>query len=215
MDVVEAEQIVKMLEADQGKLVVIILAAGRASRMGGSHKLLAQFDGIPLVRKVAIEALSSNVGPVVVVTGHAAPEIERALLGLPLQLTYANDHASGMSRSLAAGIREAMAMDAHRAMIVLADMPAITAQMMQTLADVAYRCKAEQVVRASSAGKAGHPLILPAAFFPDVEELTGDIGARVLLQGADVTLVEIGESACIDIDTVADVMAAGGRIGWY
>lgn len=201
-----------MPEADRPKLVIVVLAAGKASRMAGTHKLLAQFDGVPLVRKVAIEALSADVGPVVVVTGHGAAEINGALSGLPLQLAHAADYAIGMSRSLAAGIRAATAMEARGAMIVLADMPAITARMMQTLADIAYGGNLERVVRASFSRKVGHPLILPAALFPAIELLTGDTGARALLQGVHVTLVEMGEAACLDVDTATEVLAAGGRI---
>jgi len=203
----------QMPEADRDTLVIVILAAGRASRMGGPHKLLAQFDGVPLVRKIAMEALSADIGPVVVVTGHDGSQIESALSGLRLQIAHAADYASGMSRSLAAGIRTAVSMNARGAMIVLADMPAITAEMMKTLAGIAVPNDVEHVVRASFGGKAGHPLILPAAFFPDIEQLTGDVGARALLKNTQVTLVEMGKAACLDVDTVADLLAAGGRIG--
>ena len=62
-------------------LAGIILAAGRASRMGYSraHKLLAEFDGEPLVRRAAKIALAADATSVIVITGYRRSEIEAAL----------------------------------------------------------------------------------------------------------------------------------------
>ena len=49
---------------------------------GGLHKLLAEFDGIPLVRRSASEALHTQAASVNVVTGHRHLEIIAALEGL-------------------------------------------------------------------------------------------------------------------------------------
>ena len=40
----------------------VVLAAGRSSRMGGPNKLMALFDGKPLVRRTAETALASRAG---------------------------------------------------------------------------------------------------------------------------------------------------------
>ena len=56
-------------EASAG-VAAIILAAGQSRRMGGPNKLLARFDGEPLVRQIAERALASKADPVIVVTGH-------------------------------------------------------------------------------------------------------------------------------------------------
>ena len=56
-------------------VAIVLLAAGKASRMGegGAHKLLAEFDGIPLVRRSALAALGADAATVVAVTGHRRP----------------------------------------------------------------------------------------------------------------------------------------------
>lgn len=56
---------------DQVSVAIILLAAGKASRMGvgGPHKLLAEFAGVPLVRRSAERAVSSGANPGTVVTG--------------------------------------------------------------------------------------------------------------------------------------------------
>ena len=60
----------------------IVLAAGRSTRMGGPNKLLAELDGKKLVRIVTEQALASKASDVIVVTGHQAELVEKALHGL-------------------------------------------------------------------------------------------------------------------------------------
>jgi molybdenum cofactor cytidylyltransferase len=56
---------------DQVSVAIILVAVGKASRMGvsGPHKLLAEFAGVPLVRRSAERAVSSGANFVTVVTG--------------------------------------------------------------------------------------------------------------------------------------------------
>jgi molybdenum cofactor cytidylyltransferase len=42
------------------RVAAIVLAAGQSRRMGGPNKLLARFDGVPLVRRVVESALKSQ-----------------------------------------------------------------------------------------------------------------------------------------------------------
>ncbi|MFF0953072.1 NTP transferase domain-containing protein [Rhizobium leguminosarum] len=54
----------------KASVAIVILAAGKASRMGegGKHKLLAEFEGVPLVRRSALTALAADAASVIVVT---------------------------------------------------------------------------------------------------------------------------------------------------
>ena len=69
-------------------VVAIILAAGRSTRMGGPNKLLAELGGKPLVRIVTEQALASKAERVIVVTGHQADQVERALQGLNVTFVH-------------------------------------------------------------------------------------------------------------------------------
>jgi molybdenum cofactor cytidylyltransferase len=75
---------------DAISVAIILLAAGRASRMGvgAPHKLLAAFTGVPLVRRCAERAVSSCAKSVTVVTGYRRAEIEAALAGPDLDLAH-------------------------------------------------------------------------------------------------------------------------------
>lgn len=199
-----------------GSIVAIVLAAGKASRMGsaGAHKLLSEFDGVPLVRRTAQVALDSKVGPVVLVTGHRAPEIAAALEDMPIRLLHNPDFGTGMASSLITGVTSAMSVDAAAAMIVLADMPSVTSAHIAQMADIFCRQDGPAIVRAHGAGRNGNPVILPRALFGQILQLRGDVGARDIIEASHLPVipVDIGSAASIDVNTAADVVAAGGII---
>lgn len=192
-------------------IAVLVLAAGRASRMGERHKLLAAFDGKALVRRAAEAALAAKPGRVVVVTGHRAEEIEAVLAGLPVDVVRNPDYASGLSASLRAGVL-ALGPDCAGVAVMLADMPHVTGDDVRRLLDAFSAAGGRAVVRAVSGGRRGNPVVLPRATFPAILRLEGDVGARHVVEsaGLDIVDVEIGAAAHIDVDTPEAVIAAGG-----
>lgn len=192
----------------------LLLAAGRSSRMPeGCHKLLAKFDGVPLVRKSAETMLRSDLKSVVVVTGHRRSEVEMALHDLPLVTTYNENFIHGMGTSLACGFRHASLVDVSGVLIMLADMPEITTAHINKLL-AAFRSSKAEVVRGSAGDKPGHPVIIPSAFFNHMRKLDGDQGAKEVLQWRQVPvrMIDFGTAALRDIDTVEDLVSARGRL---
>ncbi|MCF3639031.1 molybdopterin-binding/glycosyltransferase family 2 protein [Rhizobium sp. TRM95111] len=194
-------------------VAIVVLAAGRARRMGpdGHHKLLAEFDGVPLVRRSVETALGARCGRVVVVTGHRADELEARLAGLDAAIARNPDHALGMASSLKVGLAAA-GRDCDGVLVMLADMPNVSAGDLQRMTAAFRAAGGHAVVRAVSGGKRGNPVILPRATFAAVDRLEGDVGARHIIEtsGLDVVDVEIGAGAHIDVDTPEAVVAAGG-----
>ena len=82
----------------------VLLAAGRSERMGRNNKLLLNVDGIPLVRKSAINILNSNVTSMTVVTGFDENKIVNALSGLNVNFVKNINFREGLSSSLKAGL---------------------------------------------------------------------------------------------------------------
>ena len=195
------------------KVGVAVLAAGKASRMAGhGHKLLAEFDGEPLVRRSVRQAMSSGGDGVVVVTGDRAGEIGAAVSGLGCETVLNPAYETGMASSINAGLGALADMDGL--CIALADMPGVTSADFARLID---RFKAEEgaaIVRAVSDGKRGNPVILPKSLFPAIARLEGDVGARHIIEksGLPVVDVEIGSAAHLDVDTPDAIRAAGGTI---
>ncbi len=55
---------------------------------GGQNKLLARFDGVPLVRRTVEAVLGSTVSGVTVITGHQADAVGSALAGLEVKSVH-------------------------------------------------------------------------------------------------------------------------------
>jgi molybdenum cofactor cytidylyltransferase len=193
------------------KVETVLLAAGRSSRMGGPNKLLALFEGKPLVRRSAERALASRAAGVTVVTGHQYDRIRATLSSLDVRIVHNPDFVSGLSSSLKCGVASLSA-DAAGAMIVLADMPGISTGDLDHLIGAFEKSAGMAVVRAVHNGKRGNPVILPRSLFNAVSLLEGDTGARHLVEGEGLSVVdvEIGEGASVDVDTPDALESAGG-----
>ncbi|MBU4530371.1 MAG: molybdopterin-binding/glycosyltransferase family 2 protein [Hoeflea sp.] len=192
---------------------VVVLAAGRASRMGegAGHKLLAEFDGEALIRRMARTALASKVAATIVVTGHRGEDIAAELEGLDVQVAANPEFASGMASSLQRGLGSLDDTIAG-ALVLLGDMPALRPEHLNALIERFAKSNGLAIVRACDGERRGNPVILPRAAFADVMQLSGDVGARALIESGawPVIDVEIGPAARIDVDTPEAVQAAGG-----
>jgi molybdenum cofactor cytidylyltransferase len=194
-------------------VAIILLAAGQARRMGSDHhKLLAEFDGVPLIRRMAEVAISAAPDAIVVVTGHRHVEIAACLLELPVEIVHNAVYADGMASSIVAGFRAASVAAADGVMIMLADMPDVIGRDLRLLIDAFRDAEGVAVVRAVSNGKRGNPVILPRSLRDSVLRLEGDIGARQVIEGCGLPIIdiEIGDAAQLDVDTPEAVLAAGG-----
>jgi len=197
--------------ATEAKVHAVVLAAGRSSRMGGPNKLMAHFSGQPLIRQTAERALAAKISGATVVTGHQAARIREALQGLDVGVAHNPDFVSGLAGSLKAGIA-AVPEDAAGALIMLGDMPGVSAADLDRLVAAFGKAGGQAIVRATHDGKRGNPVVLPRALFGAVAQLEGDTGARHLVEAGlmPVVDVEIGEAAAIDVDTRDALESAGG-----
>ncbi len=190
---------------------IVVLAAGQSRRMGGPNKLMALFSGKPLVRLTVETALASRASRTIVVTGHQAGRIGEALAGLGQAIVHNPEFAGGLSSSLKAGIA-AVREGSAGALIMLGDMPAVSAGDLDRLIGVFRKSGGQCIVRATCRGKRGNPVILPRSLFSAMAALEGDTGARHLIEAeaAPVIDVDIGDAAAVDIDTRDALEGAGG-----
>jgi molybdenum cofactor cytidylyltransferase len=190
-----------------GAVATIILAAGRSTRFAGDQvgatKLIAELKGKPLVRHVAEAALASKARPVIVVTGHARDQVQDALAGLPVAFVHNKDYGTGLASSLRAGIA-AVPHSAPGAIVLLGDMPLVTVDLIDQLVRRFEQSFGADAIVPVTEGRRGNPVLLARSLFPAVARLTGDQGARRLLQDPDIQVVEVAvenEAAAADIDT--------------
>ena len=189
-------------EPPGAQVAAIVLAAGRATRMG-ENKLLAELAGEPLVRHAVRAALASPARPVVVVTGNEPERVQAALAELDVRFVHNPDFASGMASSLRAGI--AAVGDVAGALVCLGDMPRVTADHLRALID-AFAAAADDgaIVVPTVDRKRGNPVLWGRGRFAEIGELVGDVGARALVDrhAAAVHWVPIDDPAIlIDVDT--------------
>jgi molybdenum cofactor cytidylyltransferase len=189
---------------------LLILAAGASTRMGGPDKLLLPVAGAPLLTQVVRKALATGL-PVTVVLSPDRPLRQTALTGLAVHFVNLTA-AGGMGASLAAGV--ATLPNAAPVIVLLADMPEITAQDIEHFV-AEWKLRPDHILRATDEhGTSGHPVGFPAWARPELLELTGDQGARqVLLRHADRlhSLALQGSRAVTDIDTHEDWQKWQGR----
>ena len=186
----------------------VILAAGASSRMGRSKQLLPLADR-PLLQHVLDAAANSCLDEIIVVLGHRAQEIDTAIQ-LPSQrairVVVNPDYALGQSTSLRLGLRATHA-GAEAAAILLGDQPHVTGALIDRVA-AAFVAAAAPVVRPVHTDPRGHrvpghPVFLARRIWPEVEQLRGDQGARVLLSVHPDWLLEVPLESDLpnDIDT--------------
>jgi len=181
----------------------VLLAAGRSERMGRNNKLLLNVDGIPLVRKSAINILNSNVTSMTVVTGFDENKIVNALSGLNVNFVKNINFREGLSSSLKAGLAN-ITPTPSAVIICLADMPKIQPEHINQLIENFNPLKGWEICIPTNNGKRGNPVLIGSRFFPYIFETSGDFGAKqVMKQHSDkIVEVEIGTSDIhFDIDT--------------
>ncbi len=184
----------------------VVLAAGSGSRFGGG-KLLATWDAGVLLEGALAAAFAAPVRSVTVVIGADAPAVAAAARYFDRRtlIVHAADHAEGMGASLRAGIASLPA-DAGGAFVFLGDMPRAPHAVLQPMADaVAAGALAAAPV---FEGRRGNPVLLSRALFPQLLALTGDAGARGVLQGLGdrLALVESPDDGVLfDVDVPGDL----------
>jgi molybdenum cofactor cytidylyltransferase len=190
------------------RVAVLVLAAGRSTRMGGPNKLLADAGGHPLVVHAVKAALASQATEVVVVLGHMVEEVRAAIertvpAGSRLRFVTNPDFAEGLSTSVRTGIA-ALGKEIDAAVVQLGDMPGVNAALLDRLMAAFNPVEGRSICVPTVAGKRGNPVLWDRRFFAEMNNLAGDSGAKHLIgEHADLVCeVEMaGEAAIIDIDT--------------
>jgi molybdenum cofactor cytidylyltransferase len=177
----------------------------------GRNKMLLTVGTQPLVRRSAQAALDAGLSPVIVVVGHQAGQVQDALAGLPCRVVFNPGFAVGMRVSLQAGVR-AVPGDVPAALIALADMPYVTADMMRAVAD-RYRAGTAPLVVSEYGAVNAPPTLYDRALFPELLAMTGEgSGKQVLLRHRhEADAVAFPEAALFDVDVPADYERIGAQ----
>ena len=190
----------------------VVLAAGTSSRMG-RNKLLLEVGGEALVRRAVRAALEGGLDPVVVVLGHDAGATGAALAGLACRTVENAGYQAGMTGSLRAGLA-ALPEGTPAAVMILADMPNVTAGMLAELAAAhaaAGPGRRPPLVLSDYEGVLAPPTLFDRALFPELLALPDDRCPRsVVRRHRDAAAVLRRPAAALaDLDRPEDLPAAG------
>jgi molybdenum cofactor cytidylyltransferase len=178
----------------------IVLAAGQAKRFGETKQILP-WAGTTLVAHSVRTALDAGLDPVIVVLGYQAEKVEKMLAGLPIQLAYNPDFATGQSSSLRKGL-EALPPSTGAAVFLLADQPFITADIIKAIVRAHRQSFAPACVPVFE-GQRGNHVLFDKTLFGELNELRGDTGGRELLEQYQDVIVAVpaDRGVLVDIDT--------------
>jgi molybdenum cofactor cytidylyltransferase len=200
-------------------LAVVVLAAGAGSRFSEEPgaKLLAPLRGAPMLARVIGEVRAFGPAATVVVLGHGAATIERALDWRDELRVRNHAPERGLASSLQAGIDTLRALpDAFDgAFIVLGDQPRLQAQTMHQLAAAAaaaataavHPADRPVVVPRYADGPERNPVLLLRPAWSWVDELEGDRGLAPLIGARPDAVLEVKVSGEMpDVDTPDDLV---------
>jgi molybdenum cofactor cytidylyltransferase len=148
----------------------------------GTPKQLLEVDGKPLLVRIIEAALASPTWPVVVVLGANAERIRPVLARFPVLVTENSSWPEGMAASIRAGVTTLQQFSRHldAALLALCDQPAFSAATIAQLI-ATQRSTNRGIVAARYAGRNGAPALFLRQHFPELTALTGEEGARALL----------------------------------
>lgn len=191
-------QVVSRLEPVAG----VLLAAGGSSRMGQPKQLL-EVDGQPLIRRSAQIALQAGLNPLVVVVGAQGEQAAEALHGMNVKIVHNPDWALGQSTSVLAGLK-ALPLRTGSVAYLLADQPYVSAELIRALMERWYTGYG-QIVAPLIAGARANPVLFDRSTFGGFAGLSGDQGAKALLQKFKVDYLPWqDEQVLLDLDTMDD-----------
>jgi molybdenum cofactor cytidylyltransferase len=195
------------------KIAALILAAGSGSRMGGS-KMTADVSGAPMVRRVAEAVSASKAKPIVVVTGNEPEKVAAALGGIEAKLVHNPNFAQGMSTSLKAGLA-ALPKDIDGVVVALGDMPLVSSGDIDRLIRAFNPLEGRAICVPVHGGRRGNPVLWGKQFVAEMQAISGDQGARRLIEEHADQVIEVpveGDGVLVDVDTPDKLAEVRARV---
>ncbi|CCF82612.1 nucleotidyltransferase family protein [Nitrolancea hollandica] len=182
----------------------VILAAGTSRRLGTPKQLLP-LAGRPVLARVIDAAAGTSLDPLLVVLGHVAREIQEQVDFSTASVLINPTFADGQSESVKTAVRVLPA-DVDAVVFLLGDQPLVDPRVIERLIS-AYRHQPAAIVQPRYHEGRGNPVLIARPLFPELLKLTGDNGARPLLNRYSdrISLVDVPEfHRPEDLDTWED-----------
>lgn len=153
-----------------GRVAGVVLAAGASTRMG-HNKLFFEIDGEGLLHRAVRNALDGGLDPAIVVVGHEATRAVDTVADLYCSTVVNREYMQGINSSVRAGIA-AVPEDAAAAVVILADMPFVSAGMIAALL-MRYRETDARLVVSSYGDVTAPPTLYDRSLFGEFRAAAG------------------------------------------
>ncbi len=182
------------------KVGIVILAAGKATRMG-SPKQLLKFGNTTLLGTIIEHAQKSNAQSIVCILGAKAELIKTSINRYQVATITNTEYNTGLSSSIVCGVKYMVDRDMKAVILLLADQPFVTTEYINKLIEQ-HLTTPEYSIASNYGKKKGVPAIFPHMHFDALLQLKGDIGAKEILNSKEnkVKIVPM-QPNLLDIDT--------------
>lgn len=160
---------------------VLVLAAGASSRMG-QPKMLLPWQGTTLLQHIVAAAVPI-CQPVFVVAGEQVNAITSLLSSATTHIIPHPQWEQGMGSSIATGLTGILAAGhtPEALLLLVCDQPFVDTPLLQSMIDAKAR-SGKGIIACQYAGTVGIPVLFDQQFFPALQALSGQAGAKRLLQ---------------------------------
>ena len=182
--------------------MILILAAGKSSRMGTVKQLL-KVEGKTLLEKAIATAIKIKNEGIVCVLGAHASAIQKQIDFKSVPFTINKDYELGLSSSIISGIKhlQEQKIQFDGILLLLADQPAIKGSYYQEMTALFLKEK-NKIIASKYENNFGVPAIFPKSFVKDLLNIKGDKGAKEFLQKNEKEILSPTMSVdLLDIDT--------------
>ncbi len=182
------------------KYAAIILAAGASKRLGKPKQLLPYKDSTLLSHTIN-QLISVDSLDVYVVLGAYADAIQLTIYSSPIKTLICKDWKEGMGKSLSYGIKEIQKQGSYDGILItLSDLPFVTSDHYKNL--ILKFEETQQIVITNYKTLKGVPSMISSNYFAELEKVTGDEGAKPVIQKHKKEVSEIlSETPYFDVDT--------------
>lgn len=188
----------------------IVLAAGSSRRFGGDKRKASLPNGKMVIQQSVEVALTcfNQVTLALRYGDNALSEELSTLVNDPkLNIFQAPDSALGMGHSLANTIRQVDHWDG--VFVFLADMPHLQQATINHLKETFTANRThDPIIAPTHNGQLGHPVGFAACYFNELAALTGDKGARPVINANTTKVIEVtvdDPGVLKDVDTPQDL----------
>ena len=195
-------------------LTPIVLAAGASSRMGRPKPLL-DLDRKTALARVLEACRDAALSKPIVVLGHAAAEVRKAVDLAGAVVMENPEPARGMGSSLRIGL-EALPAEARGFLIYPVDYPLVTWRELVLLEEKFEHDHRHQIYIPTFEGKRGHPVACDRALAAEFLTLGADEPAHRVIRKDPVRVLEVPVAnpwVCRDLDTEEDYWKAIKSLG--